>query len=193
MVAGIRAWTIARRLRCTECSEQSGAPSVRRTIRDEPWCPQRRIAALMRGSGGRRPPQKCKNFSPPPRGRRRQGNDNPNSPSNPLQIQTVLWYKERGPPHGVVNPVEGISTADIDHFFKPFWRKDAARTDGSHSGLGLTLVRTYAEILGGSALASLTDGHLLSVAVDLPIDEGDKGASKDFAAPSSPGHLEGVQ
>ena len=38
-------------------------------------------------------------FSPPPRGRRRQGNDNPNSPSNPLQIQTVLWYKERGPPH----------------------------------------------------------------------------------------------
>ena len=37
----------------------------------------------------------------------------------------------------VVNPVEDLDPADIGHFFEPFWRKDASRTDGSHSGLGL--------------------------------------------------------
>jgi signal transduction histidine kinase len=69
----------------------------------------------------------------------------------------------------IVNPVDGLAASDIDHFFEPFWRKDASRTDASHSGLGLALVRAYAEILGGAAAASLSDGDSLCVAVDMPI------------------------
>lgn len=71
----------------------------------------------------------------------------------------------------VVNPIEGLDPDDIGHFFEPFWRKDASRTDGSHSGLGLTLVRAYAEILGGSASASLMDGRSSCVVVELPIGD----------------------
>jgi signal transduction histidine kinase len=71
----------------------------------------------------------------------------------------------------VVNRVEGVEPDDVGHFFEPFWRKDAARTDGSHSGLGLTLVRAYAELLGGSATASLLDGNSLCMAVELPIGD----------------------
>lgn len=69
----------------------------------------------------------------------------------------------------VVNPSEGLEPDDIGHFFEPFWRKDASRTDGSHSGLGLTLVRAYAELLGGSVTAALTDGGSLCMAVELPV------------------------
>ncbi len=45
-------------------------------------------------------PSEVQKLSPPPRGRRKQRKDSPNSLSNPLQIQPVLWYKERGPPQG---------------------------------------------------------------------------------------------
>ena len=68
----------------------------------------------------------------------------------------------------VVNPSEGIDPDDVRHFFEPFWRKDASRTDGSHL-LGLTLVRAYAELLGGSVTAALTDGGSLCMAVELPV------------------------
>lgn len=36
---------------------------------------------------------------------------------------------------------------DLERLFEPFWRKDAARTDGRHSGLGLYLVQLYARLL----------------------------------------------
>ena len=37
-------------------------------------------------------------FFAAPSGAAKARKDNPNSLSNPLQIQPVLWYKERGPP-----------------------------------------------------------------------------------------------
>jgi signal transduction histidine kinase len=71
----------------------------------------------------------------------------------------------------VVNPVDDLEPADVGHLFEPFWRKDAARTDNSHSGLGLTLVRAYAEMLGGSATAGLIDGNSLCVEVEIPVGD----------------------
>ncbi len=70
----------------------------------------------------------------------------------------------------IANPVEGLMTADVSQLFEPFWRKDHSRTDGSHCGLGLTLVRAYTQILGGCTSASLSEDNCLHVAVDLPID-----------------------
>ncbi len=37
---------------------------------------------------------------------------------------------------------------DLAHISDPFWRKDAARTDGAHCGLGLALVSAHARVLG---------------------------------------------
>jgi signal transduction histidine kinase len=89
----------------------------------------------------------------------------------------------------VVNPVDDLESADVAHFFEPFWRKDAARSDGSHSGLGLALARAYAETLGGSASASLQDGDTLCVAVTIPLGGSEGDDSEDSSAPSSSDHL----
>jgi signal transduction histidine kinase len=52
-----------------------------------------------------------------------------------------------------------LSRDDLPHLFEPFWRKDAARSDGRHTGLGLALVAAYAQLLG------------IRVAADLPTDD----------------------
>ena len=69
----------------------------------------------------------------------------------------------------VVNDTDFLSSDDLPHLFEAFWRKDPARTDGSHCGLGLTLVDAYARTLGGKAQVSLITGGSLCVALDLPI------------------------
>jgi len=46
------------------------------------------------------------------------------------------------------NEAEGLDTDDLTHLTEPFWQKDSARADGSHSGLGLALVASIARALG---------------------------------------------
>jgi two-component system sensor histidine kinase QseC len=58
----------------------------------------------------------------------------------------------------VVNTNETLQPEDLRHIFEPFWRKDSARSQAAHSGLGLSLVATYAELLGASLRADLTGG-----------------------------------
>lgn len=61
----------------------------------------------------------------------------------------------------VSNDADSLCPADLAFLFEPFWRKDPARTDSSHSGLGLALVATYADVLGGRVEAQLErDGRL---------------------------------
>lgn len=67
----------------------------------------------------------------------------------------------------VTNPAGDLAEADIVHLGEPFWRKDAARSDGMHCGLGLSLVRAYAAVLGGSVTFSVHDGQF-SAALSLP-------------------------
>ena len=45
----------------------------------------------------------------------------------------------------ITNDCEGLTAEDLPHLFEPFSHKDAARTDGSHCGLGLTLVKDYCQ------------------------------------------------
>jgi two-component system sensor histidine kinase QseC len=59
----------------------------------------------------------------------------------------------------IENATTSLSGDDLPHLFDPFWRKDAARSDGRHSGLGLALVAAYAELLG------------IRVAADIPADD----------------------
>ncbi len=48
----------------------------------------------------------------------------------------------------VTNSAPQLAAADLPHLFERFWRKDAARADPRHSGLGLSLVQSLCERLG---------------------------------------------
>lgn len=48
----------------------------------------------------------------------------------------------------LTNIAKDLSRADLEHVFDRFWRKDAARTDRTHSGLGLSIARGLCELLG---------------------------------------------
>lgn len=48
----------------------------------------------------------------------------------------------------VANPGGRLQASDLPHLFERFWRKDAARREDGHAGLGLSLVRAYAAQLG---------------------------------------------
>jgi signal transduction histidine kinase len=60
----------------------------------------------------------------------------------------------------VTNEAPELEPGDTLHLFDRFWRKSAARGDREHSGLGLSLVKASAELLGGSCRASLAGGKL---------------------------------
>jgi two-component system heavy metal sensor histidine kinase CusS len=58
----------------------------------------------------------------------------------------------------VANPTSELTAADLPRIFDRFWRKDAARSDGRHAGLGLSLVAALCELLGFKREARLRDG-----------------------------------
>jgi two-component system, OmpR family, heavy metal sensor histidine kinase CusS len=66
------------------------------------------------------------------------------------------------------NDTDFLAPDDLPHLFEAFWRKDPARTDNSHCGLGLTLVEAYAKILGGNVRVSMPAGESFCVELDLP-------------------------
>jgi signal transduction histidine kinase len=69
------------------------------------------------------------------------------------------------------NPAGDLGPEDLDCLFDRFWRKDAARTGYGHSGLGLSLVRGFCELLGWRIRASLapSPGHEREPEIDLEI------------------------
>lgn len=57
----------------------------------------------------------------------------------------------------VSNPAPHLTAPDLPHLFERFWRKDAARADPRHSGLGLSLVQSLCDRLGLTVEASLDE------------------------------------
>ncbi len=53
------------------------------------------------------------------------------------------------------NRADGLAAEDMGHLFERFWRKDAARSDARHHGLGLALAREFAKLIGGELTARL--------------------------------------
>lgn len=53
----------------------------------------------------------------------------------------------------------GISVHDIGHIWERFYRADASRTDSSHSGLGLSMVKWIAEAHGGGVSVESREGE----------------------------------
>lgn len=61
------------------------------------------------------------------------------------------------------NPADSLEPGDIAVMFDRFWRKDDARTAGSNVGLGLSLARVFAELLGLETRAELGADAVLKI------------------------------
>ncbi|MFL6235321.1 MAG: ATP-binding protein [Thermoanaerobaculia bacterium] len=57
----------------------------------------------------------------------------------------------------VANSTTELDPGELPRIFDRFWRRDAARSDGRHVGLGLSLVAALCELLGFSKEARLRD------------------------------------
>ena len=68
------------------------------------------------------------------------------------------------------NRTEDLNEEDAAHLFERFWRKDAARTDGRHHGLGLALAREFAVLIGGELTARFhAAGNEIEFVLRLPL------------------------
>jgi two-component system sensor histidine kinase QseC len=72
----------------------------------------------------------------------------------------------------VTNTCENLTAQDVSHFSERFWRKDSARSDPNHSGLGLSLVKAFSDRLGFQLEARLVGPSTLSITVAGPILHG---------------------
>ncbi len=68
----------------------------------------------------------------------------------------------------LANVAKDLDRADLDHIFDRFWRKDAARTDRSHIGLGLSIARGLCEMLGLRLSVDLREGRRFEVRIVFP-------------------------
>lgn len=66
------------------------------------------------------------------------------------------------------NQTQGLEDVDMAHVFERFWRKDPARTGGSHTGLGLSLAKALAETLGLTLGASLSSSGVFTAYLTFP-------------------------
>jgi two-component system sensor histidine kinase QseC len=76
------------------------------------------------------------------------------------------------PPGGVelrlVNTAKDLERADLAHVFDRFWRKDTARSDRRHIGLGLSIARGLCDVLGIRLSVDLRDGRRFEARLIFP-------------------------
>jgi signal transduction histidine kinase len=63
----------------------------------------------------------------------------------------------------LTNTTHNLVAGDLQHLFEPLWRKDRARTERVHAGLGLTLVKSLADVLGLEIRAEITHPSVLQM------------------------------
>ncbi len=88
----------------------------------------------------------------------------------------------------VANFTDDLTSDDLVLLSEPFWRKDEARSSGQHSGLGLTLVRAVASVLG-CTVASQIDARVFTMSLAgleraSSVDEADSSSSHHVATSS---------
>lgn len=67
----------------------------------------------------------------------------------------------------ISNPVKDLAAEDLHDIFERFWRKDAARSDGTHSGLGLSIVKAFSDLLSFEIQAHLDEEQEFSISLAL--------------------------
>ena len=83
-----------------------------------------------------------------------------------IQIQTAS--KEKELVFSIVDHGKGIPTADKPFIFDRFYRGDKSRTDKSHFGLGLSIAKELAKMLGGEIGFKDTEGGGATFFLKLP-------------------------
>lgn len=68
----------------------------------------------------------------------------------------------------------GISAEQLPHIWERFYRADSSRTDGNHSGLGLSMVKWIIEAHGGHIMAKSSPGTGSTFTFFLPITDSKK-------------------
>ncbi|MGN6626128.1 MAG: ATP-binding protein [Tepidisphaeraceae bacterium] len=68
----------------------------------------------------------------------------------------------------VSNLAPTLNEADLAQMFEPFWRKDQARSGARHFGLGLSIVRAFASVIGGKATAKFRSPGVIETEVVVP-------------------------
>lgn len=84
-----------------------------------------------------------------------------------IQVQTSLG--EKGLTFSVVDHGKGIPAEDKPFIFDRFYRGDKSRTDKSHFGLGLSIAKELAKMLGGEIGFEDTEGGGATFFLKLPI------------------------
>ncbi len=67
-----------------------------------------------------------------------------------------------------VNTARDLEVADLPHLFDRFWRKDSARTDRRHLGLGLPIARELSVLLGLNLEVELRAGRVFEARLIFP-------------------------
>lgn len=66
----------------------------------------------------------------------------------------------------ISNIAEQLDQSDLDVMFDRLWRKSKSRSSSQHAGLGLSLVKAYAELIGLKITTNLSDKKLISINID---------------------------
>jgi signal transduction histidine kinase len=85
------------------------------------------------------------------------------------QLRVVFTLQPSRFSLAVTNTVNDLDLADLPHLFRRFWRKDKARSDAEHIGLGLCLAKSFSEMLGLELSAALPGGSRLILTLQGPL------------------------
>ncbi|NOY64367.1 MAG: hypothetical protein GXO97_03060 [Nitrospirae bacterium] len=67
------------------------------------------------------------------------------------------------------NSNETLTEDDLPHIFEYLWRKDTARSNSLHTGLGLTLVKAFASYLGIEVRTEFLDSGDFCISLIMPV------------------------
>ena len=84
------------------------------------------------------------------------------------EIDIALEQTQDGVQLRITNTNDQLMRDDVPRLFEPFWRKDAARSDPTHSGIGLALAAAYARALGMTINAALPSDGQFEVTLTCP-------------------------
>jgi two-component system sensor histidine kinase QseC len=72
------------------------------------------------------------------------------------EVGDVLWFENR---------TNELESSDLNKLFDRLWRKETARSQREHVGLGLSLVKAYAQLLNLTVVAELSEGRVFRIAI----------------------------
>jgi two-component system, OmpR family, heavy metal sensor histidine kinase CusS len=75
----------------------------------------------------------------------------------------------------ISNTNDRLEHEDLAHMFEPFWRKDKARSDSTHSGIGLSIVATFSRLLDVDVAVALPSAELFQVTLSHPASGNSEG------------------